>query len=201
MPPSSEYSSSDASEKTTDIVRYHQQHQPQIKPTQLLALIDKFCPYATEVAQRIRKASKEGLVVPQELVNIPDATTKLVSFLRNLKPAAGYFKPEFTEALYLRVLGMQRDYQGLSHNVDIWLSGQRAKKIVRFKPVNGSRLHPSSAHQDRGYPGRSYQDRSYQDRSYQDQRGQYPRTLHPNALQHGSHGPNSPYVVGVKALL
>ncbi|KAF3206130.1 hypothetical protein TWF192_001082 [Orbilia oligospora] len=146
----SEYS---VSEKSTDGGHHHphhyhqqQQQQPQITTAQLNSLIDKFCPYATEVAQRIRKASKEGLVVPQELVNIPEATTKLVGFLKNLRPAAGYFKPEFTEALYLRVLGMQRDYQGLSHNVDIWLSGQRAKKIVRFKPVNGNRLPPPQAY-------------------------------------------------------
>ncbi|KAK6515734.1 hypothetical protein TWF281_004324 [Arthrobotrys megalospora] len=114
-----------ASEKSTE----------PITAPQLVAVIEKFCTYATELAQRIRKAAKEGLVVPSELNDIPAATVKLVGFLRNLKPAAGYFKPEFIEALYLRVLGMQRDYQGLSHNVDIWLSGQRARKIVRFKPM------------------------------------------------------------------
>ncbi|KAK6518572.1 hypothetical protein TWF506_005708 [Arthrobotrys conoides] len=142
MAPTSEYS---ASEKSID------RDQPQITTTQLITLIEKFSTYATDVAQRIRKAAKEGLIVPQELVNIPDATTKLVGFLRNLKPAAGYFKPEFTEALYLRVLGMQRDYQGLSHNVDIWLAGQRAKKIVRFKPVNGNSLPPQHAYGRRGH--------------------------------------------------
>ncbi|KAK6331497.1 hypothetical protein TWF730_004579 [Orbilia blumenaviensis] len=107
-----------------------------ITTTKLVAVIEKFCTYATELAQRIRKAAKEGLVVPSELNDIPAATVKLVGFLRNLKPAAAYFKPEFVEALYFRVLGMQRDYQGLSHNVDIWLSGQRAKKVVRFKPTS-----------------------------------------------------------------
>lgn len=43
---------------------------------------------------------------------------------------------------------MQRDYQGLNHNFDIWLSGQRAKKIVRFKPVNGNKMPPAYAHRD-----------------------------------------------------
>ncbi|KAK6503673.1 hypothetical protein TWF481_008676 [Arthrobotrys musiformis] len=152
MAPTVEYS---ASERSTDSQHSHtpepHPNQQQITPTQLTILIDKFCNYATEVALRIRKAAREGHVVPVELSNIPEATAKLVGFLRGLKPAAGYFKPDFTEALYLRVLGMQRDYQGLSHNVDLWISGQRAKKIVRFKPVDPSKLYSNREGREHPY--------------------------------------------------